>query len=24
VHNAEVWLDMFRESFEEGVRLGGP
>ncbi|MEP6469978.1 MAG: hypothetical protein ABJC24_09435 [Chloroflexota bacterium] len=23
-HNAEVWLDMFRESFEEGVRLGGP
>ena len=24
VHNAEVWLDMFRESFEEGVKLGGP
>lgn len=24
VHNAEVWLDMFRESFEKGVRLGGP
>jgi len=24
VHNAEVWLDMFRESFEEGVSLGGP
>ena len=24
VHNAEVWLDMFGESFEEGVRLGGP
>jgi hypothetical protein len=24
VHNAEVWLDMFRESFQEGVRLGGP
>jgi hypothetical protein len=24
VHNAEVWLAMFRESFEEGVRLGGP
>ena len=24
VHNAEVWLDMFRESFEDGVSLGGP
>jgi len=24
VHNAEVWLDMFQESFEEGVSLGGP